>query len=489
MSRGAPGFTRRIGCAADGRAGRALWKATGLSHEPNEIFGQGPLVLVGCFWCHVPSWPGTVATFGHHRVDKYAVDCFGMGGVGWGWWHSLNLNTWWMLRKSVCLVIAHMVDATQVCLSCHCTHGGCYASLFVLSLHTWWMLCNSVCLELARGWGGDDDILWTWTHGGRYATLFVLNLHVGWGGVGMMTFFELEHMVDATQLCLSCHCTHGGCYTSLFVLSLHTWWMLRNFVCLELARGVGWGGDNDILWAWTHGGCYATLFVLNLHVGWGGAGMMTFFELEHMVDATQLCLSWTCGWGGVGMMTFFELEHMVDATQLCLSCHCTHGGCYASLFVLSLHTWWMLRNSVCLELARGVGWGGYDDILWTWTHGGCYATLFVLSLHTWWMLHKSVCLVIAHMVDWWMLRNFVCLELARGVGWGGDDDILWTWTHGGCYATLFVLSLHTWWMLRNCVCFVIAHMVDATPQCLSCQSVPCHLMVSDFFRSCSHQSV
>ena len=29
---------------------------------------------------------------------------------------------------------------------------------------------------------------------------------VGWGGVGMMTFFEFEHMVDAT----------------------HTWWMLRN---------------------------------------------------------------------------------------------------------------------------------------------------------------------------------------------------------------------------------------------------------------------
>ena len=30
-------------------------------------------------------------------------------------------------------------------------------------------------------------------------------------------------------------------------------------------------------------------------VGWGGVGMMIFFELEHMVDATQLL-----GWGGVG---------------------------------------------------------------------------------------------------------------------------------------------------------------------------------------------
>ena len=52
---------------------------------------------------------------------------------------------------------------------------------------------------------------------------------MGWGGVGMMTFFELEHMVDATQLCLSYHCTHGGCYATV------RW------------GGVGWGGDDDIL--------------------------------------------------------------------------------------------------------------------------------------------------------------------------------------------------------------------------------------------------
>ena len=80
-----------------------------------------------------------------------------------------------MLRNCVCLVIAHMVDATQLCLSCHCTHGGCYATVFVLSWHTWWMLRNCVCLVIA-------------------------------------------HMVDATQLCLSCHCTHGGCYATGFCL-------------------------------------------------------------------------------------------------------------------------------------------------------------------------------------------------------------------------------------------------------------------------------
>ena len=205
-----------------------------------------PICLMGCFWCHVPSWPGTVATFGHHRVDKYAVECFctGWGGVGWGWWHCLNLK--------------HMVDATQLCLSCHRTHGGCYATVFVLSLHTWWMLRNRVCLVIAHMVDATQLCLsWTCT----------------WGGVGMMTFFELEHMVDATQLCLSCHCTHGGCYATLFVVNLH----------------VGWGGvwDDDILWTWTHGGCYATLFVLSLHTWWMLRNCVCLV-IAHMVDATQL---------------------------------------------------------------------------------------------------------------------------------------------------------------------------------------------------------
>ena len=119
----------------------------------------------------------------------------GWGGVGWGWgwWHSLNLNTCWMLRNCVCLVIAHMLDATQLCLPCHCTYAGCYATVFVLSMHTCWMLRNCVCLVVA-------------------------------------------HMLDATQLCLSCQCTHAGCYATVFVLSLHACWMRRNCFCLVIAH-------------------------------------------------------------------------------------------------------------------------------------------------------------------------------------------------------------------------------------------------------------
>ena len=282
-----------------------------------------------------------------------------------------------MLRNCACLVIAHMVDATQLC-------GG-----------------------------------------------------VGWGGVGMMTFFELEHMVDATQLCLSYHCTHGGCYATV------RW------------GGVGWGGDDDILWIWTHGGCYATVLVLSLHTWWMLRNCACLI-IAHMVDATQLCGG--VGWGGVGMMTFFELEHMVDATQLCLSYHCTHGGCYATV------RW------------GGVGWGGDDDILWTWTHGGCYATVLVLSLHTWWMLRN--CAVgwggvgwgwwhSLNLNTWWMLRNCACLIIAHMVD-ATQLCLSYHCTHGGCYATVrwggvgwgwwHSLNLNTWWMLRNCACLVIAHL-------------------------------
>ena len=31
---------------------------------------------------------------------------------------------------------------------------------------------------------------------------------MGWGGVGMLTFLELAHILDATQLCCSCAQTH-----------------------------------------------------------------------------------------------------------------------------------------------------------------------------------------------------------------------------------------------------------------------------------------
>ena len=53
------------------------------------------------------------------------------------------------------------------------------------------------------------------------------------------------------------------------------------------------------------------------------------------------------GWGGVGMMAFFELEHMLDATQLCVSCHCTHAGCYATVFGCFSSEW--TRGRTCLK--------------------------------------------------------------------------------------------------------------------------------------------
>ena len=65
------------------------------------------------------------------------------------------------------------------------------------------------------------------------------------------------------------------------------------------------------------------------------------------------------GWGGVGMMTFFELEHML-------------AGCYATVFVLSLHTCWMLCNCVCLVIAHMLD-----------------ATQLCLEEYVWWFIVQS----------------------------------------------------------------------------------------------------
>ena len=111
-----------------------------------------------------------------------------------------------------------------------------------------------------------------------------LMLRKWWGGVGMIPFLALAHMVGATQHHVSCTCTHGWCYATSCFLHLHTWLVLRNIMFLA-----------------THGRCYAT--------SWGGVGL---------------------GWGGVGVITFLALAHMVGATQHHVSCTCTHGRCYAT---------------------------------------------------------------------------------------------------------------------------------------------------------------
>ena len=72
------------------------------------------------------------------------------------------------------------------------------------------------------------------------------------------------------------------------------------------------------IWACTHVRCYATS------------------GLAHMVVATQHHrLGWGGGWGGVGMMMFFGLAHMLDATELLMFFRaCTHVGCYGTADVL-----------------------------------------------------------------------------------------------------------------------------------------------------------
>ena len=69
--------------------------------------------------------------------------------------------------------------------------------------------------------------------------------------------------------------------------------------------------------------------------------MMTFFELAHMVDATQQ-----------DALTFFELAHMVDATQQ-----------DASLGLAHMLDATQQDASLGRGFRGGVGWSGDDDIL------------------------------------------------------------------------------------------------------------------------------
>ena len=64
--------------------------------------------------------------------------------------------------------------------------------------------------------------------------IYEVGVGLGWGGVGMVTFLELAHMVGATQHHVPCTCTHGRCYASHGI-------------------GVGWGGDDNVLWTCRHG--------------------------------------------------------------------------------------------------------------------------------------------------------------------------------------------------------------------------------------------
>ena len=129
---------------------------------------------------------------------------------------------------------------------------------------------------------------------------------VGWGGVGMMTFLELAHMVGATQHHVSCTGTHGRCYATSCFLHLHTWSVLRNIMFLALAHMVG-ATQHHVSCTCTHGRRYATSCFLHLHT-----------------------------WSALRNIMFLALAHMVGATQHHVSCTCTHGRCYATSCFLHL---------------------------------------------------------------------------------------------------------------------------------------------------------
>ena len=97
---------------------------------------------------------------------------------------------------------------------------------------------------------------------------FMLPCHgLGWGGVGLITFLALAHMLDATQHHVSCTCTHGRCYATSWgrVGEGRTCTHVGCYATSWGRVGVGWGGADNIPCTCTHVGCYATSCFLRLH--------------------------------------------------------------------------------------------------------------------------------------------------------------------------------------------------------------------------------
>ena len=181
-------------------------------------------------------------------------------------WCSLGLHTCWMLRNCWCSLGLHTCWMLR---NCWCSLG----------LHTCWMLrnCWCTCWMLRNCWWG-----------------------LGWGGVGIMMFFGLAYVLDVTELLMFCGLAYMLDATELLMFfglacmldatellmffglayMLDATELLMFFGLaymldtterlmymldateLLMGVGVGWGGDNNVLWACIHVGCYGTADVL-----------------------------------------------------------------------------------------------------------------------------------------------------------------------------------------------------------------------------------
>ena len=81
----------------------------------------------------------------------------------------------------------------------------------------------------------------------------------------------------------------------------------------------GWGGDVNVLRTCTHPGCYATAFFV--HTNTLDVTHLVQIDTPVSVLSNKLDATAVMGWGGVGMLTFLELAHILDATQLRFFAH------------------------------------------------------------------------------------------------------------------------------------------------------------------------
>ena len=86
-------------------------------------------------------------------------------------------------------------------------------------------------IYMKLGWGGVGMVTFL-----ALAHMVGATQVMGWGGVGMVTFLALAHMVVATQHHVPCTCTHGRCYAVAESIASITKSQLRRFGLSKVSR-------------------------------------------------------------------------------------------------------------------------------------------------------------------------------------------------------------------------------------------------------------
>ena len=181
------------------------------------------------------------------------------------------------------------------------------------------------------GWGGVNNVLWTWTHLGCYVMRSFLGIQNIWHVTSWESFLGIEHIWDVTSWDLflelntsgmlrheifSWNWTHLGCYVMRSFLGIqHIWDVTSWDLFLELNTS-GMLRHEIFSWNWTHLGCYVMRSFLGIEHIWDVTSWNLFLELNASGMLRYEIFSWNSrhlGW--YVLRSFLGIEHIWDGTS------------------------------------------------------------------------------------------------------------------------------------------------------------------------------